>query len=197
MKSVIATLLMSIMLAMPACAQQSGNQSTQNIKKMKTLIVYYSFTGNTKRIAEKIQASTGADIARIETVQPYPADYNQTVSQGNDEVRRGFKPEIKPLGVDVASYDRIIVGTPTWWYRMAPAVLTFLSNANLKDKVVVPFMTNAGWPGTVIADMKRIATERGATVENAHEFRFSASDHNRDHMTTSEQEFTRWIESLK
>ena len=98
---------------------------------MKTLTVYYSFTaGNTKRIAERVQQAIGGDIVRLETVKPYPSDYQETVSQGNEEVKRGYKPALKPLGVDINDYDRIIVGTPTWWYKMVPAVLSFLFPAN-------------------------------------------------------------------
>ena len=56
---------------------------------MKKVIIYYSYRGNTKSIAEMIQKSTGADIARIETVVPYDGDYNSVVNQGQDEVNSG------------------------------------------------------------------------------------------------------------
>ena len=57
---------------------------------MKKVIVYYSYRGNTKSIDEMIQKSTGADIARIETVVPYDGDYNSVVNQGQDEVNSGY-----------------------------------------------------------------------------------------------------------
>lgn len=57
---------------------------------MKTLIVYYSYSGNTKRIAEMIQSKIGGDTARIETVNPYAGDYNSVVEQGKKEVDSGF-----------------------------------------------------------------------------------------------------------
>ena len=105
---------------------------------MKTLTVYFSYTaGNTKRIAEKIHQAVGGDLVRLEPVTPYPDDYDTTVRQGQDEVNRGYKPALKPLGVNLADYDRIIVGTPTWWYKMAPAVLSFLSAGDFTGKVVV------------------------------------------------------------
>ena len=164
---------------------------------MKTLIVYYSFTtGNTKRIAEKVHNAVGGDIVSLETVKPYPSDYDTTVKQGNGEVKRGYKPELKPLGVDVKDYDRIIVGTPTWWYKMSPAVLSFLSSVDLKGKVVVPFMTNAGWSGTVIKDMTTLAQKKGATVEHAYEVRFSSNSSHFDRMETSEKELDKWIDGL-
>ena len=86
---------------------------------MKTLIVYYSYLGNTKSIAEMIQKKTGADILRIETVVPYDNDYNKVVDQGQSEVNRGYCPEIKPLNIDPGQYDTIILGTPVWWYTFA------------------------------------------------------------------------------
>ena len=112
-------------------------------------------------------------------------------------MNRDYKPELKPLGVDVADYDRIIVGTPTWWYKMAPVVLSFLSNNDFTGKVIVPFMTNAGWPGSVIEDMTKLAERKGATVQHAHAFRFSSNEKHFDQMETSEKELEQWINSLR
>ena len=91
----------------------------------KALVAYFSFSGNTKLIAEKIQAKTGADIFRIETVKPYPADYDETAyGIAKEQHDKGIKPELKDNG-DVSNYDTVFVGTPAWWFEMAPAVKTF------------------------------------------------------------------------
>lgn len=92
---------------------------------MKKVIVYYSYRGNTKSIAEMIQKSTGADIARIETVVSYDGDYNSVVNQGQDEVNSGYCPKIKPLNIDLSKYDEVILGTPVWWYTFAPQCTHF------------------------------------------------------------------------
>lgn len=190
----IMILLCSLMM-IPLSAQE---QQLIEKKDMKTLIVYYSFTaGNTKRIAEKIQSVIGGDLVRLETVVPYPTDYEAAVSQGKKEVNNAFKPKLKPLGVKVKDYDRIIVGTPTWWYKMAPAVLSFLSENDFTEKVLVPYMTNAGWPGSVIKDMTELARKNGAKVENAHEFKFCSDERHYDRMETPETELTQWINLLK
>lgn len=189
MKKIITFTLALLALALTACAQ------TKSKDMDKTLIVYYSFTNNTKTIAERIEKATGYDIVRLETAVPYTGSYDDIVSQGNDEVKRKFKPELKPLGVDLKNYSRIIVGTPTWWYTMAPAVLSFLSNNNFSGKTVIPFMTNAGWPGTVIKDMK--AACKGATFAHEKEIKFSAQTGKRSQMDTPEKEVVAWIESLK
>lgn len=79
--------------------------------KSKMLVVYYSISnGNTKRIAERLQKAVGADIAQIETVQPYLGSYEDIVEQGRQEVDSGYLPEIKALPFDVRDYD--IIASP-------------------------------------------------------------------------------------
>lgn len=186
-------------ILMIAGVTNSFAQSSEGVKKAnKTLVVYYSYThGNTKGIAERVQKALGADIVRLETVAPYPADAEEMDKQVRKEVKEGAKPSLKPLGVDLNDYDRVIVGTPTWWYKMAPAVLSFLSANDFKGKTVVPFMTNAGWPGTVIKDMSAAAEKNGATVSNAREFKFSSETGKQNRMDTTEEELVKWIDSLK
>ena len=101
-----------------------------------------------------MQSVAGGDLVRLDTAVPYTGSYNDVVDQGQHEVNAGFEPELKPLPINVADYDVIAVGTPTWWYTMAPAVKAFLHGQNFAGKTVVPFMTNGGWPGRVIKDMK-------------------------------------------
>lgn len=126
----------------------------------KMLIVYYSWSnGNTKRIAEQLQAASGADICAIETAEPYEGSYEEVVAQGQDEVKRGYERPIQPIRFCVSDYDVIAVGTPAWWYTMAPAVKTFIASQEWQGKIVIPFMTNGGWPGHVIQDMKNACAE--------------------------------------
>lgn len=164
----------------------------------KTLVVYFSYTaGNTKNIAEKVSKALGADIVALEPEVPYSRDYNKVVEQGEEEVRSGYRPKLKPLGVNLNDYGRIIIGSPTWWYAPAPPVMSFLEGNDFHGKTVVPFMTNAGWSGHVIKDMTEAAERSGAKVENSHEFRFSPSTGHRNEMTTPESELEKWIDSLK
>ena len=132
----------------------------------KLLIVYYSWSnGNTERIAKKLQSVAGGDLLKIDTAVPYSGSYDDVVDQGQREVNQGYEPELKPLNVNPADYDVIAVGTPTWWYTMAPAVKTFLHKNTFAGKTVVPFMTNGGWPGHVIRDMKMLVPARKLPVK--------------------------------
>lgn len=160
----------------------------------RMLVVYYSWSnGNTKRIAEQLARRTGADIARIETVQPYTGSYDEVVDQGQREVNEGYRPPIQPLGVNVADYDVIAVGTPTWWYTMAPAVLTFLEGKDFTGKTVIPFMTNGGWPGHVLRDMKKACG--GAQFACEMEVKFDSQGG--DHLETPQTELDAWMEQVK
>ena len=161
-------------------------------KKMKKLlIIYYSWSnGNTERIAKMLQSETDSDILKIDTVVPYSGSYDDVVNQGQNEVQRGYEPEIKPLDINIADYDVIAVGTPTWWYTMAPAVKTFLHQQDFTGKTVVPFMTNGGWPGHVIKDMK--AACKGANVVCDMQIQFDSTGGS--NLETPQEQINEWIQ---
>ena len=160
----------------------------------KLLIVYYSWSnGNTERIAKTLQRVAGGDLLKIDTAVPYSGSYNDVVEQGQREVKQGYEPELKPLDVNAAGYDVIAVGTPTWWYTMAPAVKTFLHQNDFTGKTVVPFMTNGGWPGHVIKDMKKDSP--GA--EFACEMQVKFDSNGGDHLDTPESRIEAWAQSVR
>ncbi len=160
----------------------------------KLLIVYYSWSnGNTERIAKKLQSVAGGELWRVDTAVPYSGSYDDVVAQGQREVSQGYEPELKPLSADPADYDVIAVGTPTWWYTMAPAVRTFLHQNDFTGKTVVPFMTNGGWPGHVIKDMNRICA--GANV--ACELQMKFDSEGGDRLETPEHKIETWAQSVK
>ena len=160
----------------------------------KLLIVYYTWSnGNTARIARKLQSVAGGELLQIDTAVPYAGSYDDVVNRGQDEVRRGYEPMLKPIDVNMASYDVIAVGTPTWWYTMVPAVLTFLHGHDFTGKTVVPFMTNGGWPGHVIKDMKKACA--GADIECEMQVQFDSDGG--DRLETSEDRIDAWAQSVK
>lgn len=143
------------------------NQSEQNkqqgeIMNKKILVAYFSWSGNTKSVAEKIHSKVGGDIFRIEPVTPYPADYNETAyGIAKEQKEKGIHPPIK--NTDVSPYDVIFVGTPAWWYTMAPPVMTFLAENNFEGKTIVPFVTHGGGGSyTIDKDIAKLA--KGSTV---------------------------------
>lgn len=154
---------------------------------MKSLVLSYSYSGNTRQIAEIIQKLTGADLADIETVRPYPANYNACVKQAEEEVKKGFEPEIKPLSVNIDDYDTIFIGTPVWWYTFSPPVRTILSAWRWEGKTVYPFATHGGGIGSTFKDFQSFCS--GATVKPLLDVYFRGSSHKK-----SEAEIKVWIE---
>lgn len=156
---------------------------------MKTLILYYSYGGNTKGIAEKIQKTIGGDLVRIDTAVPYTGSYNQVVDQGQREVDSGFCPELKPVDVDLGAYDTVVLGSPVWWYTFAPAMHTFLKQADLAGKTIYPFATNGGWLGHTMKDFEKFC--KGAKVKPGLDVRFDGAK-----QRTSDAEIQRWMKSI-
>ena len=139
-----------------------GEVTNMTLTDKKILVAYFSWSGNTKAIAEKIHAQTGGDIFRIEPVTPYPEDYNETAyGIAKEQKDKTIHPPIK--NTDVAPYDVVFVGTPAWWYTMAPPVMTFLEQNNFEGKTIIPFITHGGGGSyTIDKDMAKLA--KGAKV---------------------------------
>ena len=159
---------------------------------MKMLVVYYSEGGNTEKEARLMAEEFSADIERIDTLTPYPADREQMIALGQKEAETGATPAIKPLEHDIKDYDAIVIGTPTWWYTMAPAVLTFLKSYSFAGKTVLPFQTDAGQAGNVMSDIRKEL--RGAMVFSGLRLEY---DKNNNLTKRSENERNLWIDAVK
>ena len=111
----------------------------------KTLVAYYSRSGNTADVARLIGTATGADVFEITLANPdvYPAEYRPMTEVAKSEIENGTYPEINATP-DLTDYDTIFVGTPIWWGTMASPVRAFLSNRNWSGKTIVPFVTHGG-----------------------------------------------------
>ena len=130
---------------------------TESLAGKKTLVVYFSHTGNTRKMAEMIQKGTGGDIFEVVTVDPYPVDYDTVVDQAKKEQEANFRPKLKTACENCADYDVVFVGSPSWWGTFGMAVFTFLESVDLAGKTVVPFITHEGSAlGRAPADLKKL-----------------------------------------
>ena len=127
---------------------------------MKALVLYYSYSGNTGEVAQRIRKALDCDIAEIVPVEPYPEDFNAVVEQGKREIQSGYEPEIRPLRHDPAQYDTIILGSPVWWYTFVPPVQTVLSAVDWEGKAVYPFAR--GMAGENFGEHRQGLRRRGA-----------------------------------
>lgn len=120
-------------------------------KPGKVLVVYYSLSGHTKDIAEKIKAFTGADLYEIKTAENLkttPWFYLTLRSQ----MKKKNYPQLAGEMPDFSQYDLIFVGAPVWWYTAATPMMSFLKQADFGGKKVVPFSTQGSNYGTFFKD---------------------------------------------
>jgi len=110
----------------------------------RTLIVFYSFSRTTERLAEEIARQTGGDLRPLVPVTPYAFDYNTAAKQARQEIERGYCPKLTSGLEPVDGYGRIFIGSPNWFKTFAPPVLSFLRAVNLSGKTVIPFCTHGG-----------------------------------------------------
>lgn len=122
----------------------SGYAQKQTPASDTILIVYLSRTNNTKTIAEMIQKQVGGDLVALELENPYPQDYHAIVRQVAEENEIGFLPSLKTK-VNMARYDTVFLGFPTWGMQLPPPIKSFLNQYDLSDKTIIPFNTNAGY----------------------------------------------------
>ncbi len=155
-------------------------QGTENKDGHKTLVVYYSLTGNTKQIAQHIHDLVAGDMFELRTVQTYPENHQTLIEQAKKELADGYLPELQGKLTNLSDYDVIYIGSPIWWGTDAPAVRTFLSQNDLSGKTVIPFVTHAsvarnGGPGSGVPDIASQA--KGAkTLEGMHFYEDKVGD---------------------
>ena len=102
---------------------------------MKTAIVYYSMSGNTKYVADKIAERIEADMIRIDPVKAYPDKGAKKFIWGGKSAVMGETPALRPYEFNVEKYDGIILGSPVWAGNFAPPVRTFIKeNPNIQGK---------------------------------------------------------------
>lgn len=111
--------------------------------KGKVLVAYYSWSGNTKALAQHVATAIGADLFEIKPVKAYPTAYHACTEQAKQEIAAGARPALVELP-DFAKYDAVLVGSPNWWGTLAPPVSTFIENASLAGKKMALFQTHGG-----------------------------------------------------
>lgn len=129
-------------------SQESTASSTTTDKpeQHKILVAFFSCTGNTRAVAEKIAAFTGGDLYEIVPAEPYSSadlNYNNSSCRANLEMNDpAARPAIGGEHVDISEYDTVLIGYPIWWGTMPRIINTFLDTHDLSGKTVLPFCTS-------------------------------------------------------
>ena len=114
----------------------------------KILIVYFSATGTTKKLAKKLSDILKADLFEIKPTIPYTSkdlDWTNKNSRSSIESKNpDFRPEIKNKVENFSAYDTIFIGFPIWWYVAPNIISTFLESYDFSHKTIIPFATSGG-----------------------------------------------------
>lgn len=119
---------------------------------MKTAIVYYSMSGNTTYVAEKLAAALNADLIPLVPTKAYPDSGFKKFFWGGKSAVMGEKPKLEPYAFDASAYDLVILGSPVWAGTFAPPLRTFLHEQRdgLRGKRLAAYFCCSGGPGKVL-----------------------------------------------
>lgn len=169
-KLLFVFMIFAILLVLSACSNTTSNNDTsaelqqteaansatdkeaenQNSEQeptetgSKSLVVYFSWSGNTRSVAESIASRTNSDVFEIVPAEPYSDDYNAVVDLAQEEQKNNVRPEIVGSIDDIEQYDVVYVGYPNWWGDMPMVLYTFFDTYDLSGKTVAPFCTSGG-----------------------------------------------------
>ena len=120
------------------------NDNEQTGGTGRTLVVYFSHTGNTENVANFIHEAVGGDIVKLEPVNAYTDDYNTLLDVAQEEQRNDARPEIATQIDNIDEYDTIFLGYPNWWQDCPMIIYSFLDEYDLSGKTIAPFCTSGG-----------------------------------------------------
>ncbi len=153
----------------------------------KTLIVYFSQTGNTEDLANLIHEMSGADIVRLECKTPYSSSSNGPVLYGEalDELRAEAVPGLKEYP-NIEQYDTILLGYCNWWSSIPASVRSFLMQDDFSGKTIVPFCSMGGGRfGQTISAIAKLAPN--SVIKEGLEVTYSSYDR---------AEISAWLDNL-
>ena len=127
----------------------------------KILVAYFSATGTTKRVAERLARVAQADLFGIRPAVPYSSadlDWTNKASRTSKErADESIRPALAVKLADASAYNVVYIGFPIWWYVAPRIIATFLESCDFSGKTIVPFATSGGsGMGRTVEELKRI-----------------------------------------
>jgi len=179
-----------IALLMALCLLLGAGAMAENAAHSDALVVYFSCTGTTKGVAEKLAKVTGADLYEIVPAVPYTDEdlnYSDRSTRATSEQDHpDTRPEIGGEDIDLAGYNTVYIGYPIWWGEEPRILCTFVEAHDFTGMTVIPFCTSGGSGiGRSGRDLAELAGT-GTWLDGA---RHSGS--------ISEDELLAWVNGLK
>lgn len=145
----------------------------------KILVAYFSASGVTKGLAQKVATAAGGDLYEITPAVPYTdadLDWRNSKSRSSIEMKdKSSRPEITGKIENMADYDTVYIGFPIWWYVAPTIINTFLEQYDLTDKTVIPFATS-GSSGMGNTNAELAPSCKGAVLKDGKRFESNTSE---------------------
>jgi hypothetical protein len=123
---------------------------------LKISIVYYSYSGITRKLAEDIALITDGKLIELKPEKLYSFSYNTAVKEVRKEIEKGYCPSLLEIKETFDDIDTVFIGSPNWFKTFAPPILSFLRKTDLSGKTIIPFCTHGGGGlGHMVEDFKR------------------------------------------
>ncbi|MBR3668653.1 MAG: hypothetical protein IKN70_01370 [Fibrobacter sp.] len=167
--SVTALLASATMIStLCACGGQDQAKQTETAaapQQTKSVIVYFSQTGTTKKLAGALKQAVNADEIELKLVNAYPSTYDSTIAMVGAQRESKQWPELSNAKLDLAKYDTVYLGYPIMFGSFAPPIYTFLDSNDLSGKVVVPFCTyGSGGRKASAGELKELEPNANVTL---------------------------------
>lgn len=199
MKKLLASIMaVMLVLAMTSCSggnsgASGDDQAAQQNTDVRSIVVYFSCTGNTKAVAEEVAAQTGSELHEMVPEEPYTEEdlnYNNDNCRANIEMNDPeSRPAISNTIENFSEYDTIYIGYPIWWGSLPRIMNTFLDTYDFSGKTIVPFCTSGSSSISQSVSVIREA-EPEAQIKKGLQISSAGAD-------DSSYEVRKWLEEIK
>ena len=173
----IITFIMIVFITTGCNKKTIDDQPIEVVSNDNSVVVYFSATGTTKNIAQRISSKLNSDIIEIIPKEKYTTDdlnYNNDCRANREQNDSNSRPEIENT-IDVSKYDTIYLGYPIWWGTNPKIILTFLDTYDLKNKTIIPFCTS-GSSGITTSVNELRNYNQSLNIKDGKRFSLSDSD---------------------
>lgn len=180
MKKIVLSLFVVLSIfIISGCNNTNKKTKTKNInnENNKSVVLYFSATGTTKKVADKIATKSNSDIIEIIPKEEYKSEdlnYNSDCRANREQRDSKARPEIKNK-IDISKYDTIYLGYPIWWGTNPKIILTLLDTYDFSNKTIIPFCTSGSTGiSESVNDLRSYNSK--LNIKNGQRFSSSSSD---------------------
>jgi flavodoxin len=173
-----------------------GGLSMEARAKGKTLVAYFSWSGNAKALAGQISEATGGDLFEIKTAAPYPDTYNECIKTARQELDSNARPALSGSVSDMAQYGTVFLCYPNWWGTLPMGVFAFLEAYDFSGKTMYPLITHGGSRfGRSLDDIKKLCPS-AVIGEGLSVSAFDSNPRDSARVTTPNDDVTAWLRKI-